>query len=429
MQKQITTAARVEGEVTPPGDKSISHRALMISALAEGDSRIENLCGGADITSTIDCLRGLGVAIEEQDRVVTVQGAGLHGLTRPEKTLDVGNSGTTIRLLSGILAGQDFTTKITGDESIRTRPMSRIARPLQEMGAQVSAHKDEFAPLTISGGNLRAIDYHVPVASAQVKSCILLAGLYAPGRTTVHELTTTRDHTELMLARLGAPVQKKGTQASVDGVAQLTARDTFIPGDLSGAAFFIAAALMVPGSSLVIKNVGINPTRRAFFELLCDMGANVDLVNVRALGNEMMADVFVRHGAFSKIELDGRIVPQIIDEIPILAVMATQAEGRTEIRDADELRNKESDRLRSVAFNLQRMGAKVVERPDGLVIDGPVQLKAAEIETFGDHRIAMAFSVAALVAEGVSRIKDAERAQVSYPGFFETLEQVVVARK
>ncbi|MFQ5648421.1 MAG: 3-phosphoshikimate 1-carboxyvinyltransferase [bacterium] len=424
MIKIVAPADRISGAIDLPGDKSISHRALMISAIAEGESHIENLSSGLDVQSTLRCLLNLGVEIERHGQHTIVHGRGLTGLTAPERTLDVGNSGTTLRLLSGVVAGQPFLSRLSGDESIRSRPMSRIVIPLRQMGAEVSALKDEFAPLTIKGGNLRPINYVMPVASAQVKSCVLLAGLFADGRTTLQEPALTRDHTELMLVKYGASVQKEGSSISVSGPAVLQGQAVFVPGDLSAAAYFIAAAILVKDSDILIKNVGINPTRQAFLSLLCDLGANLDLINVRTVGSELMADLYVRSSALRAVSVSGAIIPQIIDEIPILAVLATQAEGRTTIDDALELRFKESDRLRSIAFNLERMGGKVTEKKDGLTIDGPVALKPAEIECFGDHRIAMSLAVAALVAGGACKLSGAECVDVSNPGFFQTLEEL-----
>ncbi len=424
MQELITPAQRIEGEVVIPGDKSISHRALMISAIAEGETHIENLCEGADVKSTIACLRNLGVQIIREGEHTVVDGAGLSGLQVPDHTLDVGNSGTTIRLLSGILAGQTFVSRITGDESIHRRPMSRIIMPLRKMGAEVTAAKGEFVPLTIEGGSLHSVSYALPLPSAQVKSCILLAGLYAPGNTEVIEPAVTRDHTELMLSKFGANVQRNGLTVSVEGDARLTARDVFVPGDISSAAFFIGAAMLAKDGGVLLKNVGINPTRRTLLSVLGEIGAELDIINVRTVENEMMADLFIKNSKLQGMTLGGDIVPQIIDEIPILSILATQADGVTEISGAGELRHKESDRLRSLKFNLDRMGAKVVETEDGLIIEGPTPLRAADIECFGDHRIAMAFAVAGLIADGETRIKGSECTDISHPDFFSTLRRL-----
>lgn len=424
MTRAMKPITQISGEVNLPGDKSISHRALMISAIADGESYLENLNPGDDVSRTMTCLRELGVKIEQKDHSTVVYGKGLTGLDAPDKTLDVGNSGTTIRLLSGILAGQPFRSKITGDESIRSRPMARIVAPLRQMGADVIATRHEHAPLSIKGGNLKPIEYQLPVASAQVKSCLLLAGLYAAGRSVIIEQSVTRDHTELMLVRFGAHLRKEQHRISVFGPATLEAQEIFIPGDMSSAAYFIAAASLCPNSELLIRNVGINPTRKIFISLLCDMGANVELVNVHSVGNELMADIYVRSAELKPFNIGGQVVPQIIDEIPVLALMATQARGRSEIRDAAELRVKESDRLRSLAFNLERMGARVKEQEGGLIIEGPTKLRGADIETFGDHRIAMTFAVSAILADGETKLRGAECADISFPGFFDLLHNL-----
>lgn len=397
----------------------------MIASIATGNTTIENLSEGADVKSTMACMQELGVQISRERGVVKVHGGGLYGLKQPTHRLNVGNSGTTIRLLSGILAGQRFTSRLTGDESIQRRPMARIFEPLTQMGARISSSRDQFAPFAITGGRLRALDYSLPLASAQVKSCILLAALYAGGRTRVHEPTATRDHTELMLAQFGASIQRRDLIVTIEAGPRLTGPDIlFVPGDISSAAFFIAAALLAEDGGLLIKNVGINPTRRVLLSVLADMGANIDIMNVRTLDNEMMADLYVKNSDLKSIRIDGRVVPQIIDEIPILAVMATQIDGTTEIVDAGELRHKESDRIRSLKFNLDRMGAKIIEKEDGLVIEGPTRLKGSEVESFGDHRIAMAFAVAGLVAEGETKVNGSECANISYPGFYTILREL-----
>jgi len=424
MVEKITCAKRLTGTVELPGDKSISHRALMLSAIAAGESRIENLSDGQDVQSTRRCLTQLGVKFRERKGQLVVRGVGLAGLRQSRRTLDVGNSGTTMRLLAGILAGQPFTTVISGDDSIRKRPMARIIEPLRRMGAQVNATNDEFAPIEITGATLKPITYQPPVASAQVKSCILLAGLYADGTTTVKELAVTRYHTELMLALYGAPLDKEGLTASVTGPAPLMAQDLFVPGDFSSAAFFIAGATLLPGSELLLRNVGLNPTRRALLSLLCDFGADMQILNVRTMHNEIMADLLVTSSKLGGMQIGAGTVPQIIDEIPILAVMATQAQGRTEITGAKELRYKESDRVKSIVSNLQRMGASVAEHEDGLTIDGPVKLRGAAVESFDDHRIAMSFAVAGLLAEGETTVNGSECIDISYPGFLSTLRRL-----
>lgn len=423
MRQRIDPAKKISGKIRIHGDKSVSHRALMLAAIAEGSSQIVNLNNGADVGSTILCLRKLGVKIEIEEGHTTVQGRGLRGLVNPGEPLSVGNSGTTIRLLSGILAGQGFTTTVTGDESIQRRPMARIAKPLSEMGAGVRLTNGEFAPIIIEGGALVPIKYKQPVASAQVKSCLMFAGLYADGETDIQEPATSRDHTERMLSVFGTRVRKNGLGVSVTGPAQLRGRKISIPGDFSSAAFFIAAATLLKDSEIVLENVGINPTRRAFLDLIREMGANVAITNVENINNEPVADICVKSSHLKGVVVAGDMIPQLIDEIPILAVLATQAEGKTEIRDAGELRHKESDRLNSIAFNLRKMGAEIIESEDGFSIYGSTPLKCAELDSFKDHRIAMAFAVAALLADEESVIKDSECVDISYPGFFEDLKE------
>lgn len=427
MDKIISACKQINGTVQIPGDKSISHRALMIAALAEGVSEIENLSTSADVRSTLVCLQKLGVKIEVDGRSARVHGAGLNGFSQPTGNLDVGNSGTSIRLLSGLLAGQNFESTLTGDDSVRRRPMSRIVQPLRQMGATIHAESDEFPPLTIRGGKLTPISYLMPVASAQVKSCILLAGLFADGQTRVTEPSPTRDHSERMLMNFGAQIEKDSGAVIVRGPAKLTAQHVYVPGDLSSAAFLIAAAISSKNSRVVVENVGVNPTRRAFLSILMDMGAEIEIMNFAAINNEFYADVAARSAMLSGIKISGDIVPQIIDEIPILAILATQANGVTEISGAAELRVKESDRLRALSSNLLKMGAEVTETQDGLLISGPSRLRGAEIESFHDHRIAMAFTVAGLIAEGETIIRNAECVDVSFPGFFETIQEIVDA--
>jgi 3-phosphoshikimate 1-carboxyvinyltransferase len=432
MNKLISPKKKLNGALRLAGDKSISHRALMIAAMAEGVSEIENLSPAADVNSTISCLQKLGTKFKFKNGVTRVFGNGLLSFSPAREILDVGNSGTTIRLLSGLLAGQPFETTVTGDDSVRRRPMARIVQPLRQMGARIDAKsdtdplrgKDEFAPLTIRGGKLSPISYSLPVASAQVKSCLLLAGLFAEGETRVIESSPTRDHTERLLQNFGATIGKDGGAISVAGPAQLTAQHVYVPGDLSSAAFLIAAAILTGGSRITIENVGVNPTRRAFLALLMEMGAEIDLINFANINNEFFADVSAKSSALRAIKIGGELVPQIIDEIPILAVLATQAEGVTEISGADELRVKESDRLTALHSNLQKMGAAVWEKEDGLIIHGPSRLRGAAIDSFHDHRIAMAFAVAALIAEGETVIQNAQCVDSSFPNFFETLEEL-----
>lgn len=422
-----------------PGDKSISHRAAMVAALAEGTSSIQNFSTSADCTATLSCLRALGVSIE-RDADLLISGVGIDGLREPSGPLDCGNSGTTMRLLAGILAGQDFKSTLTGDDSLRSRPMQRIIEPLQMMGARISSHAGR-APLVIQGHReLNAISYELLVASAQVKSCILLAGLSAAGRTEVIENEITRDHTERMLRRFGVQVEtgdpeREGENArfaAVTGPARLSAQNVSIPGDISSAAYFIAAAALLPGSSLQVSNVGVNPTRVLFLEQLRTLGLDVEITSVSEDGNEPVGVIRVRgseeqlSGNFgSPMMIRGLIVPQLIDELPLLAVVGSQIAGGIEIRDAAELRVKESDRIATTAQNLRVMGADVEEFDDGFRVAGPVRLRGAKIDPRGDHRIAMAFAIAALLAEGETEIEDAECVGVSFPEFFELLGAVV----
>ena len=417
-----------------PGDKSIAHRAAMIAALAEGSSRITNFPNNADCEATLSCLAKLGVSIERRDRELLVRGGGADGLHASSEPLDCRNSGTTMRLLAGILAGQNFKSTLTGDESLRARPMARIIEPLRMMGARISSN-DGRAPLVIEGHKpLKAINYELPVVSAQVKSCVLLAGLSAEGRTEVIESSLTRDHTERMLRWFGVPLEVRDVEGlrivTVDGPARFKARDVSIPGDISSAAYFIAAAALLPGSSLEITNVGANPTRVMFLEQLRSSGFDVAVSEVREQCNEPVGTICVsgsRSSAsdFESATLRGPLIPQLIDELPLLAVVGSQLEGGIEIRDAAELRAKESDRIDAIVQNLGAMGAAVEEFDDGLRVSGPTKLRGAEIDPRGDHRIAMAFTVAALIAEGETKIKDAECVAVSFPEFFELLESVV----
>lgn len=425
----IRPASSVNGRIRLPGDKSISHRAAMIAAMAEGETRIDNFAPGRDCESTLSCLSALGVDIRRDRDTVFVRGVGKTGFRQPSTPLDCGNSGTTMRLLAGILAGQDFEATLTGDTSLRQRPMQRIIEPLELMGAIVSSD-DGRAPLTISGGRLSSINCRMPVASAQVKSCILLAGLNAEGDTTVVELARTRDHTENLLRWFGTTVFSGGDAAFgrivVSGDDSLQANDLTIPGDISAAAFFIAAAACLPGSEITLPDVGVNPTRIAFLPLLEQIGVTVEMQDRREVWNEVVATVRVSspQRLFSPPVVRGDAIAGLIDELPILAVLGTRFENGIEIRDAGELRHKETDRLAAVTDNLTRMGATVTEFDDGFRVE-PSRLKGARINSFGDHRIAMAFAVAGLFADGETEIEGSECVGVSYPRFFETLASVV----
>jgi len=424
MTRTITPARNVLGAVRLPGDKSISHRYAMLGAIAEGRTAIRDFSSAADCHSTLACLRGLGVQATVDGNTVTVEGVGLGGLRAPAAVLDAGNSGSTIRMLSGILAAQPFTTAITGDESLQRRPMKRIIRPLTEMGARIRARADDFPPLEIHGARLRAIHYRTPVASAQVKTAVLFAGLFAEGETVVEEPVKTRDHTEIALAELGADVTLAHRAVRVRGGRTLQGRELRVPGDISSAAFFLVAALLFPESSLAIYNVGLNPTRTALLDFLVGMGADVRVSNLESINGELIGDLHASGGGVQGGEIGPDLVPALIDELPVLAVLGALSSRGITISGAQELRVKESDRIATVAENLRRMGAQVEERPDGLAVPGGQRLRGARLDSFGDHRIAMAFSVAALAAEGESSIAGADAAQVSFPRFYDTLDSV-----
>ncbi len=426
MEKRISPARSISGSICLPGDKSISHRYAMIAAIAEGETRISNYSTGADCHSTLDCLRGLGVEIEEAGTEVLVRGRGLGGLRAPAAGLDAGNSGSTIRMLSGILAAQPFRSRVSGDESLSRRPMARIMKPLAEMGATITAREGQFPPLEIQGAPLRPIEYTLPVASAQVKTCVLLAGLFAGGVTTVREPIRSRDHTEIALREFGAEISVDRQAISVQGRPRLTGRDVRVPSDLSSAAFFIVAALMAPGSALTIRGVGLNPTRSRLLDVLAAMGARVKILSVESANGELVGDVFVEGSAVRGGIIEKDDTAALIDEIPVLAVLGAASDEGLTVRDARELRIKETDRIATVAENFRRMGVAVEELPDGLIVPGRQRFQAAELDSFGDHRIAMAFAVAALRADGESVIRNAKAASVSFPEFWKTLGEVVL---
>lgn len=430
MEMRIRKADRLEGEVTVPGDKSISHRAVMLGALCEGTVHIRGFLPGEDCLSTIRCFRQMGVTIEYTgDSEVLVRGRGLHGLEEPEDVLDAGNSGTTMRLLLGILAGQPFFSVVTGDASLRRRPMERVITPLRTMGAGIWGRKgSSLAPVSVVGSEkLRALSFNSPVSSAQVKSTVLLGGLFAEGRTSVTEPTKSRDHTERMLQLLGAEVHtsEDGRTVSVRGRPILRGNEIQIPGDISSAAFFMVAGCLVPRAEIMIRNVGVNPTRRGIISILEDMGARIRLLNKKNQSGEPVADVLVQSNPLHSVSISGSMLPSLIDEIPILAVAATQAQGTTIIKEAGELRFKETDRIRTIASELCRMGAKVEETQDGLIIRGPMQLKGAICDSHGDHRIAMALAIAGLLAEGETVIQNSECVDISFPGFIDKLNEIL----
>ena len=422
---RVRPAKKIAGTVRVPGDKSISHRAVMFGALAEGVTTIEGFLPGADCLSTISCFRRMGIEIEQQGDKVTVQGKGWYGLQEPMQHLDVGNSGTTIRLMSGILATQPFHTVMEGDESIAKRPMRRVIGPLRQMGAKIDGRKDgEFTPLSIRGGKLQSMAYQSPVASAQVKSAILLAGLQAEGVTSVTEPHLSRDHTERMMQAFGVSVVRDGLTVSVEGGQKLTGRAISVPGDISSAAFLIAAVMVVPGSSLLIENVGINPSRTGIIDVVKAMGGSLELQNERIVNEEPVADLLVTHSQLHGIEISGDIIPRLIDEIPVIAVMATQAIGQTVIRDAEELKVKETDRIATVVSQLSKFGGQVTPTDDGMIIEGQTALTGAVIDSMGDHRIGMAMAIAGLAATGETGIENEEAIDVSFPGFEELLKNI-----
>ena len=415
----------LKGEITVPGDKSISHRSVMFGSIAQGTTEITGFLQGADCLSTIACFRKMGVEIENTENRVLVHGRGLHGLTAPQSVLDCGNSGTTTRLISGILAGQNFSCTLTGDASIQKRPMKRIMEPLTRMGAKIeSIHGNGCAPLAITGSSLHGIHYHSQVASAQVKSSILLAGLYADGETKVTEPALSRNHTEIMLRFFGADVASEGCTARILPARELYGQQITVPGDISSAAYFIAAALLVPGSELLIKNVGINPTRDGILRVCQAMGADITLLNAVYDKGEPVADLLVRYSHLKAAEIGGSLIPTLIDEIPVIAVMACAAEGTTIIRDAAELKVKESNRIKTVTENLKAMGARIEETDDGMIIHGGKPLHGGIIETHLDHRIAMSFAIASLIAKGETSIQNAECVNISYPAFYKELKRL-----
>ncbi|HWZ54879.1 MAG TPA: 3-phosphoshikimate 1-carboxyvinyltransferase [Verrucomicrobiae bacterium] len=428
MSKQVVRPARtISGSLEVPGDKSISHRYAMLASLAEGPSEITHFSAAADCRSTLDCFSRMGMKFDLQGDRVRIEGAGIGGLRKPRRTLDAQNSGTTMRMLTGILAGQEFKSTLDGDASLRRRPMRRVMDPLAKMGARIEAREGGFAPLKIEGTRLSSINYTLPVASAQVKSAVLLAGMFADGVTSVTEPVRTRDHTELALAEFGARVEHEGRTIRIHGRPELKGRKLRVPGDLSSAVFFLAAAMVLPESSLVIHDVGLNPTRSAVLDVLGSMGAPVSLVSIRSENGELIGDLSVRHEPLKGGTIEGDAIAQLIDELPAIAVLGPYTEQGIEIRNAAELRVKESDRISVLVENLRRMGAKVDELPDGLRVAGrPAgQLHGAEIEPHGDHRMAMAFAIAALGAKGDTTIRDAECAAVSYPDFFPALERLL----
>jgi 3-phosphoshikimate 1-carboxyvinyltransferase len=420
MDVKVPPARSLRGSIRLPGDKSISHRYAILASLADGTSRIRHYSPGADCRSTLGAVRSLGIDIEADGDVV-IHGRGLDGLRMPGEVLDAGNSGSTMRMLSGVLAAQPFSSRITGDESLSRRPMDRIMKPLAEMGGMIRARDGRYPPLEIEGRPLRPIQYASPVASAQVKTCVLLAGLFAEGTTTVVEPVRTRDHTEIALREFGVHVEAEGSRVSIKGRARLAARELAVPGDISSAAFFLVAASIVPESRLVLERVGLNPTRATLLDFLLSIGARIRITDIEQVHGERVGDLVVESSRVRGGVIEGPTTAALIDEIPVLAVLGAVSEEGLDVRDARELRVKETDRIASIAANLRRAGLQVEEVEDGFSVPGRQKFAAAEFDSFGDHRIAMAFAVAAMAAGGESVIRNAEAASVSYPEFFDTL--------
>ena len=424
---EIRKTKGLRGEITLPGDKSISHRAVIIGSLAKGAVKVKGLSSGEDNRRTISAFKQMGVEIEEEGGgELTIQGKGLFALREPSQVIDAGNSGTTIRLLTGLLSGQNFFSVISGDSSLNQRPMKRVIDPLSRMGARIVGREGgNFAPLAITGGNLKAIQYQLPVASAQVKSAIILAGLYAEGVTGVTEPSLTRDHTERMLAYFGVNLERKGNCIRVRGGMQWEGREVIVPGDISSAAFFIVAATIIPNSEITIRGIGINPARTGFLEILKRMGASIEIVNERENSGEPVADVVVRSSKLKGTEIRGEIIPRVIDEIPVLSIAASFAEGETVIRDAKELRVKETDRIKAMVSELKKFGVSVEEYGDGVVITGKGRTNGSHCQSYGDHRMAMSLIIAGLASDGETVVDDTECIRTSFPQFMETLKAIM----
>ena len=412
----IQKIKKAVGQIKVPGDKSISHRAVMLGSLANGVTEISGFLKGADCLSTIDCFRKMGIDIDINGENITVHGNGLRGLKKPDEMLYTGNSGTTTRLLCGILAGQNFDTSITGDASIQKRPMGRVVQPLSMMGAKI---ENEYCPLYITGTKLHGIDYKMPVASAQVKTAIILAGLYADGETVIHEIEKSRDHTELMLSAMGADLTVDNLDITVKPTNDLTAVNVDVPGDISSAAFFLVLGAIMPNSQITVTNVGINPTRTGIIDVLKDMGADITLENVHTSAGETVADITVRSSSLKGTTVGGDIIPRLIDELPIIAVAAVFADGQTVIKDAQELKVKETNRIRAVVDEFNKCGIDITETDDGMIINGGKSIHGADFKTYGDHRMAMSLTVLAQLADGESTLDDSDCACVSYPTFFD----------
>lgn len=423
MNVTIKPKRNIKKTLSVPGDKSISHRAVMFGAIAEGTTEIEGFLMGDDCLSTIKCFRQLGIDIEVNENKVIVHGKGLYGLSKPDTILDVGNSGTTLRLITGLLAAQSFSCEITGDKSIQKRPMDRVITPLSQMGANIEG---KFCAIKINGSKLKAIEYILPVASAQVKSAILLASLYVDSQTCIIEPAPTRDHTEIMLNYLGANIQKDGNKIISNKVNQLYAKNIVVPADISSAAYFIVMGLIVPNSEILITNVGCNFTRTGIIDVLKDMEADISVLNERNVCGEVVADILVRTSELKSTTIGGSIIPRLIDEIPIIAVAACFANGKTVIKDASELKVKESNRIKTIATELNKMGANIVETDDGMIVEGGRNLKGTTVESYNDHRVVMSLAVAALVADGNTTINNADCTDISFPDFFKHIDSLIV---
>jgi len=423
----LEKANKLKGNIFVPGDKSISHRSLILGSIAQGEMRIYNFLNSLDCLSTLECMRALGVEVKrDSNDSLTIKGKGLYGLQESKVVLDVGNSGTTMRLLAGLLSGQNFYSVLNGDNSIKKRPMKRVIQPLCLMGAKIWGREDgHFAPLSIKGSQLNPFQYTLPVASAQVKSALLLAGLYTNGETVISEPLSSRDHTERMLEIMQADIKISSPEITIKGGIELKSTDIFIPGDISSAAYFITAASILKDSQIIIKQVGVNPTRIGIIEILNKMGAKIDILNYQIKSNEPQADLKIEYSELKRVEINQEDVPSLIDELPLIAIVATQAQGKTVVSGARELRVKETDRIKAIVSELKKMGADIEEKEDGFVVNGPTSLQGAVCESYNDHRIAMSLAVAALLAEGKTVIKNSECIDISFPGFEKTLQNLI----
>ncbi|MDD2586260.1 MAG: 3-phosphoshikimate 1-carboxyvinyltransferase [Syntrophomonadaceae bacterium] len=425
MERVIQKSAPLKGELNVAADKSISHRAVILSSLATGQSVIRNFLQSQDTISTCNCMRQLGINIQDRDNVLTIDGKGLNGLQEPEGILNCGNSGTTIRLLTGLMAPQPFMSVLSGDDSLNKRPMKRVVEPLETMGALLNGRNNgTYPPLIISGGRLQGIDYQLPIASAQVKSALLLAGLYAESETVLTESFKTRDHTEKMLAAMGADIKEDNLTVTLTSGRELSSQEFVVPGDISSAAFFLVAGTIIPGSELLLKDIGVNPTRSGIIDILNEMGARIKIENQRLVGGELVADLIVSSAHLKGINIDGEIIPRLIDELPVLAVAMAAAEGESTVHGAAELRVKETDRINAICSELAKMGTSINEMEDGFIINGSSPLKGNSVDSHGDHRIAMSLAIAGMLASGETHINNAGAVNISFPGFWNMMNQL-----